>query len=360
MTARSEVIMKVRVMHYMNQFFAGVGGEDKAGVPLDYLEGAVGPGKRLQDLFKDSAEIVVTAYCGDNYFSEHMSEVLEKVLQIARDQEVEIVVAGPAFQAGRYGFACSEVCHFLSTSAGLYCVTAMNVENPGVDGYRQYKDRRVFLFPTTEVVAGMEDALTKMAGCVSKLATDSTMGPAAEEGYIPRGIRIEETVSKSSAERAIDMLLDKVAGRPFTTETPLEFLEEPAIAPRITNLKDVHLALVTTSGVVPEGNPDKLKASHNTEFGKYSIDKLDSMKDSRWDVIHYGYVTGQMHDNPNYGVPLDVCRELEREGAFARLYPYFYSSPGVGGTVSDMRAIGRRIALDMNAAGMNAAIMVPT
>ena len=43
---------KVRVMHYVNQFFAGVGGEDKADVPLDFREGSLGPGNRLQALPK--------------------------------------------------------------------------------------------------------------------------------------------------------------------------------------------------------------------------------------------------------------------------------------------------------------------
>ena len=116
-----------RVMHYLNQFFAGVGGEDKADVPLYSQEGPMGPGKRLQDLLRDSANIVITTYCGDNYFSEHTDDVLGKISQIARDQAVDIVVAGPAFEAGRYGFACIEVCHFLSSSAGLPCVTGMYV-----------------------------------------------------------------------------------------------------------------------------------------------------------------------------------------------------------------------------------------
>ena len=57
---------KVRVMHYINQFFAGIGAEEKADVPVDFREGPIGPGKRLQELLGDSAEIVVTVYCGDS------------------------------------------------------------------------------------------------------------------------------------------------------------------------------------------------------------------------------------------------------------------------------------------------------
>ena len=352
--------MQVRVMHFMNQYFAGKGGEEKASLPVSPVEGPVGPGQRLKVLLGDAADIVVTAYCGDNYFSEHREEALASVLQIARNYEVELVVAGPAFEAGRYGFMCSEVCHFLSASAGLYCVGAMSVGNPGVEGYRQYKDGKVFFFPSTESVVGMEGALSKMARSVSKLAAGLTLGSAAEEGYIPRGIRAEEAVDKSGAERAVQMLLVKLTGQPFVSEIVYETLEPTPVAPKITNSEEVHLALVTTSGVVSEGNPDKLKSINNTQFGKYSIDSLNSMKDKRWDVLHAGYVTGYMADNPNFGIPLDACRELEKEGAFARLYPFFYSSPGVGGKVADMMAIGKRIARDLKAAGVNAALVVPT
>jgi len=351
---------QARVMHYLNQFFAGMGAEDKADVPPGFREETLGPGKRLQSLLGDSAKIVVTAYCGDNYFAENTDKVLEAILQMAKNHDVEIVVAGPAFAAGRYGFACNEVCHFLSTSAGLHCVTGMFVENPGVDSYRQYKDRRVFLLSTPDAITSMEDALSRMAQFVSKLASGSAIGSAAEEGYIPRGIRADEVVSKSGGERAFDMLLDKLAGRSFATEIPIEKFEEVPVAPPIANLKDAHLALVSTSGVTVAGNPYGFKMFRNTQWRKYSIDKLGSMKDASWDVIHAGYSTGFMSDNPDYGVPLDACRALERGGVFGKLHPYFYGTTGVWGAILAMQTIGREMAVDMKAEGVDAALLVST
>jgi glycine reductase len=67
-----------------------------------------------------------------------------------------------------------------------------------------------------------------------------------------------------------------------------------------------------------------------------------------------------MLENPNFGVPLDACRELEREGAFARLYPYFYATSGGGGTISDMRAIGEEMARDMKAEDLDGILLVST
>ena len=107
---------RVRVLHFLNQFFAGIGGETKADVPVDYQPGALGPGIRLQSLCGGAVEITVTAYCGDNYFSKYTAEALGRIMQIAREYDINMVVAGPAFASGRYGLACAEVCHSLSTS----------------------------------------------------------------------------------------------------------------------------------------------------------------------------------------------------------------------------------------------------
>ena len=42
----------IRVVHYINQFFAGVGGEEKADYQPETREGAVGPGLALNAAFK--------------------------------------------------------------------------------------------------------------------------------------------------------------------------------------------------------------------------------------------------------------------------------------------------------------------
>jgi len=351
---------QARVMHYLNQFYAGIGGEDEANAPVGSSEGSLGPGKRLQPLLRDSAEIVVTAYCGDDYFAKHHDEALEKILQIARDHDIKMVVAGPAFAAGRYGFSCIEVCHFLNASLGVDCVTGMYTENPGLDGYRQYKDRRVFAFPTAESALGMEDALSRMAQFVSKLTSGVPIGSAAEEGYIPRGFRVVEVVSKTSAKRTVDMLLDKLAGRPFATEIPIEGLEPVPIAPPVASLKNLHLAIVTTSGVVADGNPDGFKLHRNDIWRKYFIGNMNSMTEANWDVRHGGYNNMYMLENPNYGVPLDACRELEREGAFAKLYPYFYTTTGCNGLISVMTRLGQEMVADMKAEGVDIALLVST
>ena len=39
---------KYKIVHYINQFFAGIGGEEKADYTPELREGVVGPGKGLK------------------------------------------------------------------------------------------------------------------------------------------------------------------------------------------------------------------------------------------------------------------------------------------------------------------------
>ena len=350
-------MVKVKVMHYMNQFFAGEGGEDKADVPLNWKEGPLGPGRRLQALLGDTVDVVTTVYCGDNYFAPNSTNVLENIIKLAKDHRIDILVAGPAFASGRHGYACVEVCHAVNRSQGINCITALSPENPGVDTYRTYHNKNIFAFPTSEAVSGMEDALSNMAKCVTRLITGENMGSAATEGYIAHGLRFNQSQQKIGAERAIDMLLDKIGGRSFTTEIPVLSFQEVTASPAITDMKNAKLALVTTMGVVPPDNPDGFKVYRNTQWRKYSIEKLNSMQEAKWGAVHGGYTTTWVTDNANYAVPLDGCRSLEAEGAFTNLVPSFYITTGNMGFVRAMQSIGQEIAQELKAEEVDGALL---
>ena len=62
--------MQLRVVHFLNQFFGGLGGEEMANEPVSVIERPVGPGVALQQVLGSDAEIVATIICGDNYFNE--------------------------------------------------------------------------------------------------------------------------------------------------------------------------------------------------------------------------------------------------------------------------------------------------
>ncbi len=211
----------MKIVHYINQFFGGIGGEDKADEPLSFSEKAIGPAKGMQQLLGDQHQ-VVTAVCGDNYFNSYQEKVATDVVEFSRKENAGLFIAGPAFNAGRYGQACGALCAAVKENLGIPAITCMFQGNPVLETYK----KQGYVFPTTETASGMNDALTKMARLALKIITGETLGTALEEGYFPRGIRRDVFRQEDGASRSVGMLLKKLSGEPFVTAIPIFILEK--------------------------------------------------------------------------------------------------------------------------------------
>ena len=65
------------VICYINQFFAGIGGEDKADFEPEVRQGVVGPtGAINMGLKAYDAQVTYTVICGDNFMSTHRDEAI--------------------------------------------------------------------------------------------------------------------------------------------------------------------------------------------------------------------------------------------------------------------------------------------
>lgn len=348
----------LKAVYYINQFYAGIGGEAMADVGLSCEEGAKGPAMAAEAQWGEEMKVVRTIIYGDNYvntdtkYEAMLGELRQRILEVQPD----VFVAGPAFNAGRYGVACAKVCDYVRRELGIPAVTAMWWENPAIGMYG--KDN--YIFPTTETAAGMRKSMPPMAKFALKLARKEEIGPARTEGYFRTGHRYNEYHEKTGAERVVEMLLDKLNGRPYTTEVPLRGFEQVAAAPKVTELNEAVVALITTGGLVPVGNPDKLKQAFADNYGKYDISNLDSLDKGVYESIHGGYDTTDASNDPHRLVPLDQMRELEREGVIKSVFPYFYTLCGVGTNVENSKEMGQRIAADLKKSGVTAALLTST
>jgi glycine reductase len=352
----------INVVHVVNQFFAGIGGEEKAGVPVAVSEGAAGAARGLEMQLAGEGQVVRTVHFGDNYFHEHNAEAMEAILEAVRGSQAQILVAGPAFNAGRYGMSCIEICHRVATEVRIPSVTAMHEENPAIGTYRDHANPDVYCLPTAPTTAGMAEALKALAKFALRLAAGESIGPAKAEGYIPRGIRRLIKTDRPGYQRAIDMLLKKIAGEPFETEIPMETWDDISPAAPLDDLPQRKIAVVTTSGVVPWGNPDRFKTFRNTFWRKYNIAEVKALEPGKWEAVHGGYNVAYMNKNPHYGVPLDALRSLEGEGKIGpgKLYPAYYVIPGNQGSPAVMRRIGEEIAADLKQDGVEGVLFVAT
>ena len=342
-----------RIVHYVNQFFAGLGGEESAGTPPGALEGAVGPGRLLQTLLGEGAGIVATVHCGDDHFSENEEEATARLLELVKAAEPDLLFAGPAFGSGRYGLACARVCRAVGAELGIQVLAAMSPSNPGADTIRG----EIPVVGTGESSGDMRAAIEASAAVIVKMLTGETVAPGSEGGLIPRGGRWNTRVSKRAAERAVDLLLAKVSGDPMETEIPLPAFQEVEPAPGIHDLGHAKIALVTTGGLVPRGNPDGIKSYLSTHFGAYGMESREHLAADEFESVHGGFFTAAVNEDPNRLIPLDVLRDAVRDGSLGGLHEYFYSTTGNGTPVETAADMARDIAASLEEDGVDGVIL---
>lgn len=347
---------KVRIVHYLNQFFGQIGGEEKADVPPMVKEGPVGPGLALKQALGEDGEIVATVICGDTYFAEHLDEAKAEVVKLIADYHPDVVVAGPAFNAGRYGTACGTVAQGVFEALKKPVVSGMYPENPGVELYSRY----AYIVKTGNSAAAMRQAVTPMARLAVKLGRGEPVGTPEEEGYLPRGIRKNLFLPERGSKRAVDMLIKKLRGEPFVTEYPMPVFDRVPSNPPVKDLSKAKIALVTSGGIVPKGNPDKIESSSASKFGKYDISGVMDLTAETFQTAHGGYDPVYANQDPDRVLPVDVMRELEKEGVIGELHRYYYATVGNGTSVANARRYAQAIAAELKQDGVQAVILTST
>lgn len=343
---------------YLNQFFGQIGGEELADHPPEIREGQVGPALELDKQLGDIAQVTHTIICGDNFMGSRQDEAIEIILNFLKDKEFDIFFAGPAFRAGRYGSACGNICKAVKERFKVPVITSMNDENPGVEMFK--KD--VYIFKGGASAAKMRADIKLMAEFGKKILTGQELLSAEEEGYFGRGKRHQTwlTTDIPASQRAVNMLLKKLKGEEFQTELPIPKSELVPIAKPITDLSKAVVAVVTSGGIVPLGNPDRIQSASATKWGKYDIADSGDLKAGEYQTIHAGFDPAGANADPDVIVPLDALRAYEQEGKIGGVYPYFYSTVGTGTTQGEAARMGQEIAGELVKAGVDAVILTST
>lgn len=347
---------KLKVVHYINQFYAGIGGEEKADHKPEVREGKVGPGMAFQQAFGDEAEIVATVICGDSYFNENIEAVSAEVVAMIKEHSPDVVICGPAFNAGRYGVACGAVAKAVTEELDIPVVSGMYPENPGVDMYKKY----AYIVETANSAAGMRKAVKPMADLALKLAKGEELSSPKEEGYIARGIRKNYFAAERGAKRAVDMLIKKIKGEEFVTEFEMPVFDRVDPAKAIEDITKAKIAIVSSGGPVPKGNPDRIESSSASKYGKYSIEGIDDLTAENGETAHGGYDPVYANEDLDRVIPVDVLREMEKAGEIGSLHEYYYSTVGNGTSVANSKKFAAEIAKDLQAAGVDAVILTST
>lgn len=345
---------KYRVVHYINQFYAGIGGEEFAGTEPFKKAEIVGPGLAFAGALGEEVEIVGTVVCGDSYFGENMLVAEAEVLEMIQSFNPDLVIAGPAFNAGRYGVACGAVAQRVTQQLQIPVVTGMYEENPGVDLYK--KD--AYIVSVGKSAVAMRKAVPLMASLAEKLLKGESVDPT-EDHYIVRH-RTNFEAEERGAARAVKMLIKKLNDQAFQTEFPMPEFDNVEPGKAITKMAQTKVALVTSGGIVPKGNPDHIESSSASKYGEYDITGVMDLTEATYETAHGGYDPMYANQDADRVLPVDVMRDFEKEGRIGALHTKFYTTTGNGTSVANAKSFAAEFAQKLISDGVQAVILTST
>lgn len=206
-----------------------------------------------------------------------------------------------------------------------------------------------------------------MCDFCGKLLTGADLKGAEAEGYFGRGFRheiyLEDCRENTAAYRGVQMLVKKIQKQPYQTELVIPKKDLVPIAAPVADLSKATVAYITTSGVVPVDNPDRIQSASATRWGRYSIEGLDHLPnraENGFKTIHAGYDPAACDACPDVAVPVDALRAYEKEGKLGKLHEYFYTTVGTGTTESEAARMATEMIPYLKEAGVDALIMSST
>jgi betaine reductase len=344
-----------KIVFYTNQFFGQIGGEDKAYTEPQFHNGPIGNANAFTGKIENT-KIIHTIICGDNYYVENMDKVKEFIKEKLQGVDFDFFIAGPAFNAGRFGIACADVCSFIKNEYGVEAITGLYEENPAVEMYK----KEIYILRVGKSAAGIRKAIPLMAGFANKLLKGETIGSPSAEQYFAKGKRINIFREKNGAERSVDMLLKRLKNEPYETELEISVYERVEPAKPLKDLKTAKIALCTSGGIVPFGNPDHIPAATAKTYKMYDISNMDMLRGGEFESVHAGYDPVYANKDPNRVAPLDTLRRLEKEGIIGEVYPYLTTTTGNSTSVTDATRMGKEIAEKFISDGVDGVILTST
>jgi glycine reductase complex component B subunit gamma len=342
----------MRVVHYLNQFYAGFGGEEAASLEPRLMAGPVGPGRLLDQLLGELSggahRIAATVVCGDDHAAA-TAGATERLLELVREQDAELLLTGPAFGSGRYGLACARLAA-AGTAAGIPSIAALHPDNPGLG-----ESGRAPVVTAGASAREMRPSVQRLAAAAVRLAAGEVPGE-----LVTRTARPGRIVARTAAERAVELALRRLAGEQDASEIPLGGFDAVDPATPVDNPAGALVALLTEGALVPAGNPDRLESARATRWLRYDVTKLDTLAGGEWESVDGGFATTAANADPNRILPLDAARELEAEGHLGRLHGEVLVTVGNGTPVVTARRFGVEWAAQLRKAHVQAAILTAT
>ena len=154
--------------------------------------------------------------------------------------------------------------------------------------------------------------------------------------------------------------LAKVNGRAYETEVPLATYEQITPAPPVKDLPRVRIALITEGGLVPAGNPDRIRHVWAKNWASYGLEGVNEFRAGEYEGVHGGFDRTWVNEDPDRLLPLDIVREMEGEGRIGEVLNEYFATVGNGTPVRSCQQFGGEIAQRLVQENVQAALVSST
>lgn len=126
-----------KIVMILDQIQSGVGGKEKSNLSLSGKTLPLGPGIMMEPFLNDS-KIIATLFCGDEFFTNNIELVVNKIIEKVKQINPDVVVCGPSYDYENFSIMCALLAHRINANTSIPAFAAMSEENNDV--INKYKD----------------------------------------------------------------------------------------------------------------------------------------------------------------------------------------------------------------------------
>lgn len=257
-----------RVVHYINQFYADIGGKELSYIVPELRDGCVGLGAEFNQIWKNEAKIVNTIVCGDAWFIENQIETEECVIEWLKEIRPDCFIVGPALKAGDYNYICNNIALAVQKRLGIPVLIGANTINLTLKLQSKVDVAEVegFSGDTREIVTIMaEKALELMYENSEQYCSEYCYSIAHSEGEKGNATCLSHIQRKEDTEKS-DVLVSA---------------NIPSVVKRTYGGEETCVSSKTNKIIIPGGSISVVKANHSSlslnESGSLQIEMESSM-----------------------------------------------------------------------------------
>ncbi len=295
----------VKVVHYLNQFFAGLGGEEAAGIAAGSPRGSGRP------------------RAGARARRRRHARVRRRLLRRARGRGARRSCCAGSTRSSPDVLVCGPVVRLRPLRLRLRDARARGStprhprrlrDGSGEPGCRRGRGRRLHRPDERERGRACARRCRGWPRSPRRLAAGEELGPPDEEGYLPRGLRRNERArARRRGCAAIDLLLAKLGGE-TRTEVEASFDHVAAASAGSRSVAGLRSLSSPRPAACHRGIPTACRRSAPPPGSATRSATEATLAAGRYESVHGGFDVTAANADPNRLVPLDVVRDARARG----------------------------------------------